>query len=110
MAPVVTSIRERVHQPFYDALVNRFPFPAQPYRGTTAATQAVLFDRACYGGRKGNSARRRLGIRPSTSAQAFRAARVLAAFNAPSHEAGPSEQSHVTLALRTFQWFQGRAL
>ena len=64
----------------------RFVNEARPYRVFTAATRKVLRRRACYGGRKGNSARRRLGFRPSTSAEAYRVFRILKQFAPHSRE------------------------
>ena len=51
----------------------------RPYIVSIGATRDVLERRTLYGGRKGNSARRKLGIQPSTSVQAARAERVLRA-------------------------------
>ncbi len=95
------SIRYRVHQPFWKALArtfteSRLTAPAKPgwsvlgVFGACGASRETLEARAGYAGRKGNSARRRLGVRPSTSVAAFRTqqttARVLKALTGEEAE------------------------
>jgi len=75
----LTNVRERVHQPFYDTLIR------------TA-------------GLGGNT--QRVNQRTSLFTNAARQDDINALTNLPNGSTLPSDQSHVTLALRVFIWFR----
>lgn len=76
----LTNVRERIHQPFYDTLIRTSGIDAN----ATVSNSALLF----------TNAPRSLG------------SNVSAVTNLLNGSTLPSDQSHVTLALRVFTWFR----
>src|SRR5690606_8028174 len=74
----MTNVRERVHQPFYDTLIRT--------SGIDPNVQVTDREQLFTNTRRGND--------------------LTAVTNLPNGSTLPSDQSHVTLALRAFLWFR----
>lgn len=76
----LTNVRERIHQPFYDTLIRTSGIDGN----ATVANSSLLF----------------------TNAPRSQGSTVSAVTNLLNGSTLPSDQSHVTLALRVFTWFR----